>query len=61
MSGITNSVVTNALVIAALVTFSKVTGPPFGPGPGVDDLLIDDSGDHLIIEDATIDVRLLED
>lgn len=35
MSGITNSVVTNSMVIGALVTFSKVTDLPFGLGPGV--------------------------
>jgi len=33
-----------------------------GTGVGVDDLLIDDSGDdHLLIEDGTTDVRKLED
>ena len=30
-------------------------------GAGVDDLLIDDEGDHYIIEDETTDVRIIED
>jgi len=32
-----------------------------GSGVGVDDLLIDDIGDHLLIDDTNTDVRKIED
>lgn len=61
MAGVTGSSVTNSKVTALPVTSGKVIGPPGGPGVGVDNLLVDDNGDHLIIEDATVFVRLIED
>jgi len=61
MSGVTNSTVTREKVTQLPVTSGTVIGPPGGPGFGVDNLLVDDNGDHLIIEDATIFVRLIED
>ncbi len=61
IGGITNNTVNRNSVTALPVTSGTVIGPPGGPGFGVDNLLVDDNGDHLIIEDATIFVLLIED
>ena len=61
MAGVTGSTVTNNKVTALPVTSGTVIGPPGGTGAGVDDLLVDDNGDHYLIEDATTFVHLIED